>query len=393
MKRQYIKYLDLFLQNKKCNLNCSYCYVEGKNSKICEDSILKYNPKYIAKKCLSYDRLGGYCIINICADGETLLHPDCFALIKLLLEEGHVVSVVSNGTLTDKISELLKLPKDLLSRLFFKFSFHYLELKNRNLLNKFFNNIKLVMDSDASFTIEMGASDDYIPYIKEIEILSMDNFGALPHLTILRDNDNPDVLLTKYSIDEYKKIWSVFNSELFDIRLNFWTGGSHKSFCFAGLFTGCINLMNGSYQQCYLDNPPYITNVLDDVSIAFPSTPIGYTCPAKHCRLCHTFLAFGDKPDIKTPTYTSVRNRVMTDGREWLKETIKDAFNTKFYETNPNYLEVKRCFEKSNSNCNCTAKNKAFSPENIFSVKNSYKSSIKRKVITILGVKIKIKCE
>ena len=46
--------------------------------------------------------------------------------------------VVTNATVSKRFEELAKLPKELLSHLFFKFSYHYLELKQRNLLDKFF---------------------------------------------------------------------------------------------------------------------------------------------------------------------------------------------------------------------------------------------------------------
>ncbi|UKI29233.1 MAG: hypothetical protein L6V78_02650 [Clostridium sp.] len=44
------------------------------------------------------------------------------------------------------------------------------------------------MKNGISFTVELAAADDYIPYQEEIMDLSIKEFGALPHITILRDD-------------------------------------------------------------------------------------------------------------------------------------------------------------------------------------------------------------
>ena len=46
-------------------------------------------------------------------------------------------------------------------------------------------------DSGISFTVELAASDDYIPYQEEIIELCENKFGAKPHITILRDDRKP----------------------------------------------------------------------------------------------------------------------------------------------------------------------------------------------------------
>ncbi len=380
----YIKYIDCFLPYKRCNLNCSYCYVEGKNNKDVELVHLKYSVEQMAK-ALSKERIGGKAIINLCSDGETLLHKNVLDFTKELLKQGHCVSIVSNGTMSDRIDKFLELDEEYLSRLFFKFSFHYLELKNKNLLDVFANNIKKVDNSPASFTIEMGASDEYIPYIDEICKFSLEHFKALPHLTILRDNDNNEVIMTSLSNDEYEKTWSVFDSGLFDIRLKYWNVKSNTGYCYAGYFTNTLDLQEGILRQCHLKNPPFEKNIFDNYNEEFPIVPIGTKCPAVHCTLCHAFLAFGDKPALKTPTYESVRNRICTDGSEWLKPTIKNIFKLKFYETNENYKNVRKMYPNGYE---CEREN-IF--DKLFSIKTRYVNNSNRRIITILGVKIKLK--
>ena len=60
----------------------------------------------------------------------------------------------------------------------------------------------------ASFTIEVTPSDELIPYIDEMKEVSLREFGALPHITVARDESKPDYpLLTKLSKDDYIKTW------------------------------------------------------------------------------------------------------------------------------------------------------------------------------------------
>ena len=107
-----------------------------------------------------------------------------------LLEEGHYVMIVTNGTVSLSFDLLSELPLRLLNHLFFKFSYHYLQLKERGLLDRFFNNIKAMRDAGASFTLEVTPYDELIPYIDEMNDLAVEQLGALPHFTIARDENN-----------------------------------------------------------------------------------------------------------------------------------------------------------------------------------------------------------
>ena len=101
------------IPNQKCNLKCEYCYISQVNA-WSEPTPLKYPPEYIAK-CLSKERLGGTSLINLTGNGETMLQPDIVPLIDALLKEGHYVEVVTNGTITKNINQVLELPKEELS--------------------------------------------------------------------------------------------------------------------------------------------------------------------------------------------------------------------------------------------------------------------------------------
>ena len=66
------------------------------------------------------------------------------------MEEGHYVMLVTNGSITPRFNEIAQFSKENFKRLFFKFSFHYLELKRLNLMEVFFDNIKKIKDAKKS---------------------------------------------------------------------------------------------------------------------------------------------------------------------------------------------------------------------------------------------------
>lgn len=61
---------------------------------------------------MSKERLGGPCMMNLCAVGETLLAPYLLDLTNAMLDNGHYVTIVTNGSLTNKIKEYCKLDED-----------------------------------------------------------------------------------------------------------------------------------------------------------------------------------------------------------------------------------------------------------------------------------------
>ena len=180
------RFIDIYLPITVCNLKCSYCYIAQQNLFNIPPQRLKYSPTQIGE-AFSRERLGGRCCFNICGGGETMLSPDFVDVVRVLLEQGHFVMVVTNGTVFKKFDELLTiLPKEFLERLMFKFSFQYLELLRLDMLNKFFDNVQKIKNSPASFSLELGASDDFVKYIDDIIQISLRKVGALPHITICK---------------------------------------------------------------------------------------------------------------------------------------------------------------------------------------------------------------
>jgi len=258
------RFLDIAIPVTACTLRCDYCYItqnhlfEGKLPKF------KYSPEYV-RKALSKERLGGTCLLNMCGAGETLLAPNIVAYVRELLEEGHYVAIVTNATTTNAFEEMKTFPRELLAHLFFKFSYHYTQLKERNLLERFFGNIRMMRDAGASFTLEATPSDSWIPYIDEMKRVAIDNVGALNHVTVARDQRDKRRLpiLTSMSREEYVKTWAVFDSELFDYKMSIFEVKRHE-FCYAGAWTLWLDFLTGDAKQCYKSD--FHQNIYEDLS-------------------------------------------------------------------------------------------------------------------------------
>lgn len=335
MTDKIVKFIDVSTPTWPCNFRCHYCYV-GQHMSDAERTVVKpfkYSPDEFAK-LITKRRLGGTCVFNLCAYGETLILPVNVEYAKRILAAGHFIGIVTNMTITKNIHELLQLPPEQLSRLFFKCSFHYLELKRNNLLDVFVKNVNDAWRAGASITIEITPSDELEPYIDEIKEFSIKNFGALPHITIARNELKPGyVRLTKHTRDEYNKIWSTFNSGLFELKNSTWER-KVKRFCYAGAWVYSFDLGSG---KCYTCSH---RKLVGDFGRGkhLPTRPVCRHCPAAHCFNSHAWLAWGGCPDIcKNTTYADVRDRTRTDGTHWLQPRVRAAFSQKLCENNKRY--------------------------------------------------------
>ena len=118
------RYIDCTVPVTNCTLRCHYCYIT--QHRLFDGPIpdLPYSPAHV-RRALSKERLGGTCLINFCGDGETTLVPKLVEYVRELLEEGHYVMIVTNGTVTKRMVEFSELPASLKKHLFFKFSYHF----------------------------------------------------------------------------------------------------------------------------------------------------------------------------------------------------------------------------------------------------------------------------
>lgn len=334
------RYIDCYVPVTTCNLRCPYCYVT--NHHLFEGPLpeFKYSPTYV-RKALSKERLGGTCLINFCADGETLLTPYLVDYVKELLMEGHYVMIVTNGTFTNRLKEFASFPDELTKRLYFKFSYHYLEFKKRNLFEQFFNNVRMVRDAGCSFTLEITPSDEAIPFIEDIKERALKELGALCHVSIARDekDDSELPMLTKLSKQEFVEKWSTFDSKLFDYKLELFEL-KRKEFCYAGDWSILLDLLTGDARPCYFF--PNTQNVFENIEEPIRFRAVGSHCKSHYCYNGHSFLALGNIPSVAAPTYAEERNRVCADGTEWLKPEFKEFISSRLFESNEEYSLLKK---------------------------------------------------
>lgn len=322
-----------------CNFRCHYCYLAQQEE--CYQGIqpkMKYSPSEVAS-ALSCKRIGGQAFINICAAGETLLTKDIDLYVKALVEEGHYVELVTNLTVTSVLEKFLLWDTELLKHLEFKCSFHYLELKRTGLLETFSSNVKKIWDAGASANIEITPSDELIPYIDEVKRFSYEEFGALPHLTIARDDRTESIdYLTKMSDSEYENVWSSFDSDFWRFKRSIF-GKKQKGFCYAGSWSIYVDISTGMARQCYCGRS--LGDVFKNPDEPLPDEPIGM-CEIAHCYNGHALLTMGLIPGVTNVRYGDIRDRRKTDGGCWLQPELKDFFNSKCQENNKQLRKLTR---------------------------------------------------
>ena len=270
-----------------------------------------------------------------------MLAKEVVEYARAFLEEGHYVMIVTNGTISKRFDDIASFPAHLNKHLFFKFSYHYLEFKQRGLFDVFFNNIRKVRDAGCSFTLELTPSDDAIPYIDEIKQRAIAELGAPNHVTIARDERTKNRLpmLTQLSRQEYIDTWKTFDSALFDYKLTIF-GHKRREFCYAGDWSFCVNLATGKMKQCY--RTYYRADIFRDITKPIPFRAIGNCCKEHHCYNGHSLIVLGDIPSQSTPTYAQLRNRQSLGGSEWLRPEMKSFMSTRLKESNTEYTLWKK---------------------------------------------------
>lgn len=335
------RFIELLIPIHACTLRCPYCYVTHRGLFDVDVPKFPYSPQHI-RKALSTKRLGGASLINMCATGETLLSHEVVEIARELLEEGHYVMIVTNATLTNRIDELASFPRELLDRLFLKFSYHYEQLKKRNLLDRFFANIRKMRDAGASFTLEVTPYDGLQSFVDEINRRAVQELGALPHYTVARDDRRRGrlPLLTSMKRDEYRKVWGKYDSALFDFKFSIFEQ-KRREFCYAGDWTGVVEIENGTWRQCY-HTASKAVDIFSDIEKPIPFQAIGHNCMSHHCWNGHVWLGLGNIPSLETPTYAEMRDRVCADGSRWLYPTFQKVFSHRLCESNIQYSVARK---------------------------------------------------
>jgi hypothetical protein len=306
---------------------------------------LPHSIEYIGK-AMSVERLGGASFFNMCGMGETLLAPYVVELAEQFISQGHCVHIVTNGTLTGRIKELCTLSAETRQNLSVLMSLHYLELKQKKILDCFFDNFRLLKNAGISVMTTLATSDDLIEHIDEIKEVCINEIRALPNVTISRDAskqfDNP--ILSALDRDEFYKTWKTFDSKLFEAQYSY-LGVKRKEFCYAGEWIFNFLLENGNLFACPsgVGNP--LTNVYDDVSAPVRLAALGTNCPFSYCYCGHCYVSFGAIPSLPYPySYTEMYNRVCNDGSEFITSKRKAFLDSGLIESNTEYSENKKTY-------------------------------------------------
>lgn len=325
------RFFECLLPVTVCNLECEYCYIIQEKRRSMELAKLCYAPEHIVK-ALRKERLGGTCLISICGAGETLAQAEAVEIVAGLVKEGHYVNITTNGTLSNRFEALISACGDSIGRLHVSFSLHYVELKKRNWVDTFFDNICKMRNAGASILLQMNLCDAYVPYIDEIKQISMDRVGAWPQLALTRKEDSqPFHIYTSGTKEEYLKNGRLFDSPLFDFTVqNF--NVPRKEFCYAGEWSGVLDLKTGILKKCYAE--PNGTNIFADVDSPIDFSPIGKHCKSPYCVNSSHFLSLGVIPSLKTSSYSQLRNRPKAN---WQTPEMETFLNSRLYDSNPQY--------------------------------------------------------
>lgn len=338
MKEIQIKrFIDCYIDTEACNFRCPYCYITHRNAYSNKIFKLAHTENEI-RQALSKKRLGGVSLFNICAGGETLLSPDVIPIAKALIDEGHYVMIVTNGSLTNRFKEIKEvLTEEELKHLFFKFSFHYSELRRLNLLERYFENIKMMHECGCSITCELTPHDEIIPDIENIKSICKEKLGAFCHVTVARDERTNGLQhLSKLDWEEYKKTWGVFDSELFNFKSSVFYK-KRNEFCYAGDWAIFVNLATGQYRPCNCGG--VLGNIYTDKKINFSA--IGQ-CQLPHCFNAHAWLAFNCIPGFTKITFADERDRCNEKGEDWLNEEFQTVLSMKLDESNQEYSDSRK---------------------------------------------------
>lgn len=330
------RFFECLMPVSVCNLECPYCYVIQENRRKMKLANLYYSPEHIAK-ALRKERVGGTCWISICGVGETFVQNETVELVSLLLKEGHYVNVTTNGTLSKPFKRLIELCGDNIRHLHLSFSLHYLELKKHNLLETFFENIQNVHSAGASILVQINLCDDYIPYLEEIKNICKKKVGAFPQVALTRDESvRPMKIFTSMSDEEYYRTGSLFNSRLFDFTYkNF--NVKREEFCYAGDWSGVLNLQTGWLSKCYANNEGQ--NIFEDLDEPIYFEAVGKNCRNDYCVNSSHFMSLGVIPSIKTPSYAELRNRKEA---AWYTDDMIRFLSGKLGDSNRQYSIIRK---------------------------------------------------
>lgn len=324
------RFIECLIPTTACNLKCSYCYLIQQNRRKGEPAKFVYSPEIIGMG-LSQNRLGGVSLISMTASGETFLPPELPYIAKEILKQGHFINITTNGTLTKQINKLLQLTEPYHSHIHISFSFHYIELKKRGLLDVFFDNIKTVKASGCSILLQINLVDEYLPYWEEIKSLSIKHTGALPQVALTRyETEGAYKILSCMTKEQYENKGNEMNSPLFKFTCDYFMV-KRQEFCYAGLWSAKLDLGTGIMSSCY--GHGIVQNIFENINKPILFEPIGKKCPFQYCFNSSHFISQGIIPELRNvSSYGELRNR---EEAGWYTDEMKSFLYQKFENANP----------------------------------------------------------
>ena len=237
----------------------------------------------------------------------------------------------TNATITNSFKKIFRWPEDFRKRIFFIASFHFLELKNKGLLESYFNNLLDAKEAGCSFFPTMVLSNDYIPYIDEIKSLFIEKLGYLPQITKVRNDLSGEYqLYSDMDENEYWEIGKSFNSPLFDMERRLYKRKINE-YCHAGNWWLYLNLGSGELRGCYIQ--PVLCNLFSNPEEDIKYIEVGCNCMESYCFNGVSRRPLGVIPEISCKEfYWELRNRKNAKGESCISKTIKDATSFRLYD-------------------------------------------------------------
>lgn len=297
------KAITIYVEGNSCNLQCEYCY--QKNSNPTEKSIV-VNLLYPIDEMIrafSPKRLGSLAEITVIGCAETLLTQQIIPFVHGLLEYGHVVTVVTNATLSERIDRLLDCSEECLQNLILKCSFHYRELIKKELLNTYFINIKKALNAGASAYPFVVICQDYVNEFETISKIMMDNLGIQAHCSPCTEVNNSFDLRFGANFNPMpneslmEQLDKYFDTRIYKECIKYKSVDVQSTFCYAGSWSICIDFMTGKMCKCH-GCPVESGNFYQNIDEPFIwKEPIAMSCAIESCALQYNFFSEGLMPD------------------------------------------------------------------------------------------------
>lgn len=323
------RFIECLIPVTACNLKCSYCYVVQEGRRKNEKAVFKYGADVIGK-ALSVERLGGVSLISITGSGETLIPRELPDVVAAILRQGHFVNITTNGTLKQPMEKLLVATEGMHERLHFSFSLHYCELRDKGLLESFWENVLSAKNSGCSILVQINLSDEYWDCWDDVKQMCLERVGAYPQVALTRDESNNTYkIMTVYTDEEYIAKAREMNSPLFECTLNNFMV-KRTEYCYAGLWSAKLDLCSGEMSACYGHGRKQ--NIFADVTKPIVFEPVGKHCPFKYCFNSSHFISQGIIPELMPQTsYGDLRNRVEAG---WQTDEMRAFLSKQFEDTN-----------------------------------------------------------